>query len=293
MGFLSIFKTKIKDDIDIKRNKKVKLGLALGGGATRGYGHIGALKAFEEYGIKFDYVAGTSVGSLVGALYCAGLSCEQIYDIGMDITEKEIKTSKIIFVPSKATGIQNIVRKAVGDISFDDLKIPFCAVAVDLISGEEIRITKGNLATAVSGSCAVPGVFAPVEFENMHLADGGLQNNIPADIPRLNDCDYVIAVDVNSTRGEGTNSLTLVDTLLASLRILMKSNSVKGYINSDLVIKPDLKRYKSTKTEGKEEMVEEGYLATIEKIPEILKLISKKPTKKKKANQLIKAKNKV
>ena len=293
MGFLSIFKTKIKDDIDIKRNKKVKLGLALGGGATRGYGHIGALKAFEEYGIKFDYVAGTSVGSLVGALYCAGLSCEQIYDIGMDITEKEIKTSKIIFVPSKTTGIQNIVKKAVGDISFDDLKIPFCAVAVDLISGEEIRITKGNLATAVSGSCAVPGVFAPVEFENMHLADGGLQNNIPADIPRLNDCDYVIAIDVNSTRGEGTDSLTLVDTLLASLRILMKSNSVKGYINSDIVIKPDLKRYKSTKTEGKEEMVEEGYLATIEKIPEILKLISKKPTKKKKMNQLIKAKNKV
>ena len=293
MGFLNIFKTKIKDDIDIKRNKKVKLGLALGGGATRGYGHIGALKAFEEYGIKFDYVAGTSVGSLVGALYCAGLSCEQIYDIGMDITEKEIKTSKIIFVPSKTTGIQNIVRNAVGDISFDELKIPFCAVAVDLISGEEIRITKGNLATAVSGSCAVPGVFAPVEFENMHLADGGLQNNIPADIPRLNDCDYVIAIDVNSTRGEGTDSLGLVDTLLASLRILMKSNSVKGYINSDIVIKPDLKRYKSTKTEGKEEMVEEGYLATIEKIPEILKLISKRPTKKKKANQLIKANSKV
>ncbi len=288
MGFLDIFKTKIKDDIDIKRNKKVKLGLALGGGATRGYGHIGALKAFEEYGIEFDYVAGTSVGSLVGALYCAGLKSDQIYDIGMDITEKEIKTSKIIFVPSKATGIQNIVKKAVGDITFEDLKIPFCAVAVDLISGEEIRITQGNLATAVSGSCAVPGVFAPVDFENMHLADGGLQNNIPADIPRLHDCDYVIAIDVNSTRGEGTDSVGLVDTLLASLRILMKSNSVKGYINSDMVIKPDLKRYKSTKTEGKEEMVEEGYLATIEKIPEILKMISKKPSKKKKINNIMK-----
>lgn len=290
MGFLNIFKTKIKDDIDIKRNKKVKLGLALGGGATRGYGHIGALKAFAEYGIEFDYVAGTSVGSLVGALYCAGLTADQIYEIGMDITEKEIKTSKILFVPSKATGIQNIVKEAVGDITFEDLKIPFCAVAVDLISGDEIRITKGNLATAVSGSCAVPGVFAPVEFENMHLADGGLQNNIPADIPRFYDCDYVISVDVNSTRGEGTESLGLVDTLLASLRILMKSNSVKGYINSDLVIKPDLKRYKSTKTEGKEEMIEEGYLATIEKIPEILKMISKKPSKKTKANKLIKAK---
>ena len=290
MGFLNIFKTRIKDDIDIKRNKSIKLGLALGGGATRGYGHIGALKAFEEYGIEFDYVAGTSVGSLIGALYCAGLTVDQIYDIGMEINEKEIKTSKILFVPSKATGIQNIVKNAVGDITFDDLKKPFCAVAVDLISGDEIRITKGNLATAVSGSCAVPGVFAPVEFENMHLADGGLQNNIPADIPRFHDCDYVISVDVNSTRGEGTDSLGLVDTLLASLRILMKSNSVKGYINSDIVIKPDLKRYKSTKTEGKEEMVEEGYLATIEKMPEILKMISKKPNKKLKQKQLIKAK---
>ncbi len=288
MGFLNIFKKKKKDNIVLKKHDKVKLGLALGGGATRGYGHIGALKAFEEYGIEFDFVAGTSAGSLVGALYSAGLSSSEIEGFGMDLTVKDIRTSKIAFVPSKTKGIQAVVKNAVGDINVEELKKPFCAVAVDLKTGNEILITKGNLAKAVAGSCAVPGVFAPVEFEGMNLADGGLQNNIPSDVPRIFDCDYVIAVDVNSSRGSGTNSTGLIDTLLTSLSILMKSSSLKGYMNADIIIKPDLKKYKSTKVEGKEEMIEEGYLATIEKMPEILNLISKKPDKKKKIYQPLK-----
>ena len=245
MGFFNIFKTKKRDNIVLKKHDKVKLGLALGGGATRGYGHIGALKAFEEYGIEFDFVAGTSAGSLVGALYSAGLSSSEIEGFGMDLTVKDVRTSKIAFVPSKTTGIQSVVKNAVGDINVEELKKPFCAVAVDLKTGNEILITKGNLAKAVAGSCAVPGVFAPVEFEGMNLADGGLQNNIPSDVPRIFDCDYVIAIDVNSSRGSGTNSTGLIDTLLTSLSILMKSSSLKGYMNADIIIKPDLKKYKS------------------------------------------------
>ncbi len=258
------------------KHKKVKVGLVFGGGGARGFAHLGAIKAFEEYGVDFDFVAGTSAGSLAGALYCAGLDYEHIYNIAKGLKAKDIRNSKLFFMPSKTDGIEKVIKDAVGDISIGELKKPFAAIAVDLKTADEIILTRGSLAKAVAGSCAVPGVFNPVEFEDMHLADGGLQNNIPSDIPRLFDCDYVVAVDVNSTRGEGTDSMKLIDVLAASMRILMKSNSVKGYLNADIVIQPSLKRFKSTKIDGFEEMIEEGYNATVAKIPEILNIISKK-----------------
>ena len=273
MGFFSnLFRKRLKPI----KHKKVKIGLALGGGGARGFAHLGVLKAFEENNISFDYVAGTSAGSLVGALHCAGLTYQQIYDIAKDLKKKDIKPGTFMFVPSKTEGLQKVIISAIGDISFQELKKPFAAVAVDLISADEIIITHGSVAKAVAGSCAVPGVFVPVEFEHMHLADGGLQNTIPADVPRLYDCDYVVAVDVNSTRGEGTDSLKMIDVLPATIRILMKSNAVKGYLNADVVIQPNLKRFKSTKMDGFEEMIEEGYKAAMDKMPEILNIISKK-----------------
>ena len=273
MGFFSnLFRKRLKPI----KHKKVKIGLALGGGGARGFAHLGVLKAFEENNISFDYVAGTSAGSLVGALHCAGLTYQQIYDIAKDLKKKDIKPGTFMFVPSKTEGLQKVIISAIGDISFQELKKPFAAVAVDLISADEIIITHGSVAKAVAGSCAVPGVFVPVEFEHMHLADGGLQNTIPADVPRLYDCDYVVAVDVNSTRGEGTDSLKMIDVLPATIRILMKSNAVKGYLNADVIIQPNLKRFKSTKMDGFEEMIEEGYRAAMDKMPEILSIISKK-----------------
>ena len=273
MGFFSnLFRKRLKPI----KHKKVKIGLALGGGGARGFAHLGVLKAFEENNISFDYVAGTSAGSLVGALHCAGLTYQQIYDIAKNLKKKDIKPGTFMFVPSKTEGLQKVIISAIGDISFQELKKPFAAVAVDLISADEIIITHGSVAKAVAGSCAVPGVFVPVEFEHMHLADGGLQNTIPADVPRLYDCDYVVAVDVNSTRGEGTDSLKMIDVLPATIRILMKSNAVKGYLNADVIIQPNLKRFKSTKMDGFEEMIEEGYKAAMDKMPEILNIISKK-----------------
>lgn len=273
MGFFSnLFRKRLKPI----KHKKVKIGLALGGGGARGFAHLGVLKAFEENNISFDYVAGTSAGSLVGALHCAGLTYQQIYDIAKNLKKKDIKPGTFMFVPSKTEGLQKVIISAIGDISFQELKKPFAAVAVDLISADEIIITHGSVAKAVAGSCAVPGVFVPVEFEHMHLADGGLQNTIPADVPRLYDCDYVVAVDVNSTRGEGTDSLKMIDVLPATIRILMKSNAVKGYLNADVIIQPNLKRFKSTKMDGFEEMIEEGYRAAMDKMPEILNIISKK-----------------
>lgn len=275
------FLDKIKTNLTLKKNKKVKIGLALGGGGARGYAHLGAIKAFEEYGLKFDFIAGTSAGSLVGAFYASGWTYNQIYEIAKEFKKSDIRRNKIPFMTSSTEGIQDIVRNNLGDIDVSDTKIPFCAVAVDVLSTQECIITKGNMAKAVAGSCAVPGIFQPVEFEGRALADGGLQNTLPSNVPKLFDCDYVIAVDVNAKRTYGANSIKLLDVMGATIRILMKRNAEKGYEYADVVLKPETKRFKSTSLEGFDDMIEEGYLEAIDQMPKILAVFNKKPISKK------------
>lgn len=262
--------------------KKIKIGVAFGGGGTRGFSHLGAIKAFEEFGLKFDFVAGTSAGSLAGAFYAAGYNYQQMYDVIKNLKESDIRKNVIPFTTSKADGIGDVIKKELGDINIEDLKTPFCAVAVDIKSTKEVAIAKGNLAKAVMGSCAVPAVFQPVIFDDMILSDGGLQNTIPADIPKLFGCDYVVAVDVNKSRTYGTDSTKFLDVVMCSIRILMKSNAVRGYTHADVMIAPETKRFKSTKTDGMEDMIEEGYKATIDVMPQIIELFSRKRGSKKK-----------
>ncbi len=272
---MRFFKPKINLPI---KNKKVKIGLTFGGGATRGIAHIGVIKAFEENNIHFDFVSGTSAGSLIGAIYCAGKTADEMLNIARSVRVKDIRRSKF-FMPSKTDGIQDLVRDSIGDIDIADLKTPFAAVAVDLKTGSELVFSRGKVAEIVAGSCAVPGVFVPVTYGDYNLVDGGIQNNIPSDVPRYFGCDYVVAVDVNSTRGTGTDSVKLVDVLLATVRIMTKSNVLKGYMNADIVIKPSLKKYKSTKMDEVDAMFAEGYMAGIDAVEKILLLSSKRPKK--------------
>lgn len=264
----------------IFRKRKVKVGIAFGGGGARGFAHLGALKAFEQFGVKFDFVAGTSAGSLVGAFYANGYNFKELYEIAKNVRVKDIRKNVIPFTASKLDSLAEIVRKNLGDKNIEDSTIPFAAVAVDLKSAKEVCFRKGNLASAVCGSCAVPGVFQPVEYNDMILADGGLQNTIPADIPKYFGCDYVVAIDVNKSRLYGTNSTKFLDVLSCSIRILMKSNAIRGYVNADVVVGPETKRFKSTSTDGLDDMIEEGYKATIDAMPKILELFKMKPRKK-------------
>ena len=183
-----------------KLKKYRKIGLALGGRGARGFALIGAIRAFEEENIKFDYISGTSIGSIVGAMLSYGLTSAQMQDIATKIKVKDIRTSKIPFMPSSTEALENILISIVGDINIEDLKTPFCAVAVDMVSGNEVDITSGRLCKALAGSCAVPTVFSAVEFEDKVLFDGGLQNTIPADVLRKLGCDAVVSIDINSTR---------------------------------------------------------------------------------------------
>lgn len=263
-----------------KLKKFKKIGLAFGGGGARGFALIGVIRAFEEEKIEFDYIAGTSIGSIIGAMLAYGITSNEMQEIATKLRVKDIRKSKIPLVPSPTDAIEDIVTGITGDIDIKDLKKPFCAVAVDMKSGKEVDITEGNLAKALAGSCAVPTVFHAVEFEDKLLFDGGLQNTIPADVLRRLGCDAVVSVDINSTRGAGTESTKYFDLIMASVDIMMKSNAIKGYLNSDVIIKPDLKRFRASKIDGVLDMIEEGYKAAKQMMPQIKEIFKRKKVKK-------------
>ena len=250
---------------------KFKLGLALSGGGPRGFAHIGVLKAFEEEGIKFDCVAGTSVGSLIGAMYCADVTCEEMIEVAKQIKQKELLGRLVIH--SDSANIARIANRLLADKTFKQLSVPFSAVAVDISDGQEVVLNKGSVAKAVSASCAVPALFKPVEIDDMVLVDGGLLNNMPADVCRSMGAEMVISVDLNHNRGSGTKSKKLKDTLVATWNITTKSTMYKGIHNSDLVIEPELGEYKNTSLKHIDEMVAEGYRAAKEKMAEIKELL--------------------
>lgn len=265
-------KTNKKLDAEGNYKLKFKLGLALSGGGTKGIAHIGVLKAFAEQGIRFDCVAGTSAGSLVGAMYAAGISCEQMAEEAKKVGRKDILNARFV-LGSDSSNIANVATRLLDNKNFDDLLIPFAAVAVDITRGEEIVLSSGNVATAVAASCAVPAVFKPVVLDDMILVDGGLLNNMPADVCRQMGADIVIGVDLNHNRGKGTTSRKLKDTIVAVWNITTKSTMYKGIHNSDIIIEPELDDYKRTSLNHIDEMISQGYEAAIAKMDEIKELL--------------------
>lgn len=257
------------------KKRRPKVGLALSGGGARGVSCIGVFKALNECGIKIDFVAGTSAGALGAVMYASQMDMLEFEKKANELTTKDIRSSKIPFLPTSTDKLQDLIRNTIKYENLEDLPIPCCVVTCDIIKAEEVDFTKGNIAKTVAGSCCMPGFFTPVEYKEYHLMDGGLINNIPANICRQHGCDIVIVVDFNSTRGYGTESVKTLDCLLAAMRILMKNNSVSGYANADIVIQPKLKQYKSTKLENAQELIDEGYHATMEKMIEIESLIAK------------------
>ena len=270
-----------KDEDKLQLHKKTRIGLALGGGGARGIGHIGALKAFEELGIKFDYIAGTSAGSIVGALYAFGKSAADIEALAKNLKRADITRGFIpFFKPVRTEKLEEIVNNAFGDITvFSEMQIPLSVVCTDLKTGKEVDFDYGNVAKVVSGSCAVPGVFAPVVYEDMHLVDGGLRNNVPADVVKKMGANVVFAIDVNHLRGTGTDSLSTIGVLSSTIGIMMQSKVDNVMESADLIFEPPLETFSPIKLENVEEMIKIGYdtvMANKEKIRKILGINPKK-----------------
>ena len=274
MGFIDLFKNRRSGAAQPKEKAKIRAGIAFGAGGTRGFAHIGVIRAFEENHLDFPLVAGCSAGSIAAALYAFGLNSYEMEEFFTQIRYSDIKSSRLFFIPSRSGNIEDMLRRVIGGVRFDQLTKPLCLTAVDLKTGEEILLNFGEVAKACSASCAVPGIFTPVEIDHYRLVDGGLANPIPADLLRLMGAEKVISVDVHSKRGPGTDSTKMVDILKASFEIGMKAAAVKGIINSDVLIQPDCHQYSQLRLENSKEMIEEGYRAAMEKMDEIKMLLS-------------------
>lgn len=224
--------------------KKRRTGLALGGGAARGYAHIGVLKVLETNGIGFDYVTGTSVGSLIGAFVCGGFGWKEIYDIAKKLSWKELVRPTLSGLGLVSTDkMERFVEDLLGDMDFDELRIPFRAVAVDIASAREVVIDSGSVARAVRASSSIPGIFEPVISGKMALVDGGVINNLPSALAREMGADRVIAVDLNASRSASRMPENLLDISYRSFAMLLDSSSAEGREDADVLIQPDLKGF--------------------------------------------------
>lgn len=265
-------------ELKFKRRRKFKYGLVLSGGAGRGIGHIGVIKAFESLGVEFDIIVGTSAGSVVGALYAYGKTSVDMEAELSKLKISDIRGSKKFFLPSSTKTLEETVNRILGgEKVFSELKKPFVAVATNIKTGKEVRLGSGSVAKAVSASCAVPGYFKPVVWEDKVLVDGGLVNTVPVDVCRELGADYVIAVDVNETRGGGTDKIKLTNILSSTIGIMLKKNAVSYLHLADYCIFPKLKDFKSTKLENADAMIIEGEKAVLENKDVILKILNKKP----------------
>ena len=273
------FKKKVAGKVDISR--KTKLGLALGGGGFRGIGHIGVLKAFEELGVGFDYIAGTSFGSIVASMYALGKSADEMIEIVKGIKKKEVMKGSIPFLkPAKSDRFEEVLNKIYGDVMvFSETKIPLQVVCTDLKTGREIDFDYGNIAKVVAASCAVPGVFTPVVYEGMHLVDGGLRNNVPVDVVKKMGANVVFAIDVNHLRGTGTDSLSTISVLSSTIGIMMQAKIDQTLEMADLIIEPSLETFSPLKLEGVDEMIQIGYDTVMANKDKILKMLKLNPKK--------------
>jgi NTE family protein len=175
----------------------MKIGLALGGGATRGMAHLGVLSALDEASIPIDCVAGCSAGSVIAAVYCSGLSIEKMKAMAGFVQWRRIASrNRTQWGFFSFDRLERWLTMVLGDIEFSDLKTPLAIVVCDAMIGERIVLREGRIAPAVHASCAVPGIINPVEIDGRLMMDGGIVDNLPVTAAREMGADYVVAVDV-------------------------------------------------------------------------------------------------
>ena len=252
--------------------KNGKNGIAFGGGATRGFAHIGIIKVFEENGLKFDLVSGNSAGSIVGAFYAAGFSWKKMYSVA-----KEITAGTLIGLNLKRKGLfksdklESFLHQHLGDKTFADLKLPYRCVAVNLYDGKLVELYEGPVVRAVRASCSVPGVYSPTQIDDMLLVDGGILNSVPADVVQNMGAKFTVAINLNSDRGQFAEPNTGIDVIWSALKIAWNENTIQRLQNVDVVIAPDLKDYNYYDLKHVDTLIELGEKAAEEQLPKILK----------------------
>ena len=253
-----------------------KIALALGGGAARGFAHIGVIKALEAHGIVADIVVGTSAGSLVGALYAGGYGGFDLQRAALQMDDSMIADWSLPdrgFIKGEA--LQNFVNQAVQNRPLEKLNKPFATVVTDLQSGGSVVFRTGNTGMAVRASSSVPGVFQPVAINGREYVDGGLVSPVPVRAARGMGADVVIAVDISNQPRFGKTKDS-IDVLLQAFAIM--GQSIAGYelTEADIVIRPDTGAMRGTDFDNRHQAIIEGEKAGLAAIAAIKLKVAEK-----------------
>ncbi len=257
-----------------------KIALALGGGAARGFAHIGVIKALEAQGISADIIVGTSAGSVVGALYAAGYNGFQIQELSMKMEEDQVIDGSGMYrciaetVVSdkrgciKGQALQDFINRNVKDRPIENLNKTFAAVATNLSNGEMMVFQTGNTGAAVRASSSVPVFFQPVTINAKDYVDGGLVTPVPVSAARTLGADFVIAVDI-SDRPQDRATAGIVDILWQTFTIFGQTINRYELPNADVIIRPVTYGIPATNMSGRNIAVLEGEKAVAAILPEL------------------------
>jgi NTE family protein len=246
-----------------------RIALALGGGAAKGFAHVGVIKALEAAGIIPDIIVGSSAGSIVGALYASGISATELQRIALSLEESAVSDWTL---PSrgfiKGESLQNFINAAVQNRPIEKMPRTLGVVATDLQSGEMIVFRRGNTGMAVRASSSVPGVFQPVAINNREYVDGVLTSPVPVMIAREMGADIVIAIDISSPPSIRPVQDSL-DVLVQAFSIMGRVISAQELPRADVVVRPDVSHLALASFESRRSAIAEGEKAGLATVPQI------------------------
>ncbi len=249
------------------------IGLALSGGALRGFAHIGVLKYLEEKNIPVQAITGTSAGAVIGAYYAAGITPEEMEEIALGLNRSDfLRNIRRTSLPRRGlvntAFIGRIMERDLGQISFSDLKIHLEVVAVDIIENCLVYLNEGDLISAVTASCAIPGVFSPVKRNGQTLVDGGVLQNVP--VPRLRELNIkpIVAVDLTQHSPLLKEPRNIFEMFYKSTYLMTRDRERKHASNADYWVTPELKEIGSWDLKKTPETIQLGYQAAREALQE-------------------------
>ena len=261
--------------LPLPAKKPLSIGLALGSGAARGFAHVGVIQVLEEAGIKPSLVVGTSAGSLVAALYASGKSGNQLQQLAESMEEATFADWTLpIFNRGILRGdaLARYVSTQVGGKAIEDLPLPLGIVATDLNNGQGVLFRRGDTATAVRASSAVPAVFHPVRISGRDYVDGGLVSPVPVQFARQMGAELVLAVDI-STPPEGNSASDTLQILMQTFTIMGRSINQWEVKDADLLIKPVLVGVGSADFGARRRAIQAGRLAMQQALPQLRALM--------------------
>jgi NTE family protein len=258
----------------VATSSRAGIGLALGGGFARGFAHLGVLQVLEQNRIPISHIAGTSVGSILGAAYASGAPLSHIIETCRTLRFRDIarwRVSRLGLASNQR--LENLIARVFDSRQFEDLRIPLAVVATDLTSGEPVVFTQGNLVDAIRASCAFPGLFEPVEIGTRCLADGGLVAPVPTRAARNLGAATVIGVSVGMQDGHRGAPTNIFQVVSRAVNAAQKHQLEIWERYADLVLRPDVQSLAWDDFHQADEAIAAGAAAALRALPRIEKLL--------------------